>query len=357
MPRAPAQHKSHRSSPRNRHPEALDRIGEREQLRFPDAVGVREFLPRGRAAPRDPTGLLPAHPRARRLGRCPADRPQRASCFADRGGAAVPSGRRGDPPQARGGAGRGANGRASRGGHAALRGDPRPVPVLLPRLVARAGAAPAARPDPTGVRHLAGLRGADAARPRAVPPLPSPPGRGEPAGRGENSCRRGSVRTRSFPSPRRTPPASRASPSRARVDTPCPCSPTTRSPGLGRILRTVGGKTPDGARVEAVFRSHLAVVLKRMAMDGRGVAWLPLSLIGDELGDKRLVRAGGDGWPVPVEIRLVRRRATAPPAAEAFWRMACGTDNGAVSHRQCAITDWPRRMATCRRHWQCRGAG
>lgn len=33
MPRAPAQHKSHRSSPRNRHPEALDRIGEREQLR------------------------------------------------------------------------------------------------------------------------------------------------------------------------------------------------------------------------------------------------------------------------------------------------------------------------------------
>src|SRR5918995_357793 len=34
MPRAPAQHKSHRSSPRNRHPEALDRIGEREQLPF-----------------------------------------------------------------------------------------------------------------------------------------------------------------------------------------------------------------------------------------------------------------------------------------------------------------------------------
>ena len=94
--------------------------------------------------------------------------------------------------------------------------------------------------------------------------------------------------------------------------------------GLGRILRTVGGKAPDGARLETVFRSHLAVVLKRMAMDGRGVAWLPLSLIGDELGDGRLVRAGGNGWLVPVEIRLVRRRATAPPAAEAFWRMACG---------------------------------
>lgn len=92
--------------------------------------------------------------------------------------------------------------------------------------------------------------------------------------------------------------------------------------GLGRILRAVAERAPDGVRLEPVFTSHLAVVLKRMALDGRGVAWLPLSLIGDELSDGRLVRAGGDGWPVPVEVRLVRRRAPAAPAAEAFWRAA-----------------------------------
>ena len=95
--------------------------------------------------------------------------------------------------------------------------------------------------------------------------------------------------------------------------------------GLGRILRAVQMQPRDGARMEAVFTSHLAVVLKKMALDGRGLAWLPLSPIGDELRDGRLVRAGGDGWLVPVEIRLVRRRAAAPPAAEAFWR-AAGTD-------------------------------
>lgn len=98
--------------------------------------------------------------------------------------------------------------------------------------------------------------------------------------------------------------------------------------GLGRILRAVGGSASDGARLETVFTSHLAVVLKRMALDGRGVAWLPLSLIGDELGDGRLVRSGGDGWPVPVEIRLVRRRVAAPAAAEAFWQ-AAGVDGSA----------------------------
>ena len=92
--------------------------------------------------------------------------------------------------------------------------------------------------------------------------------------------------------------------------------------GLGRILRAAQGQASDGARLEAVFTSHLAVVLKKMALDGRGLAWLPLSLVGDELRDGRLARAGGDGWLVPVAIRLVRRRGTAPPAAEALWREA-----------------------------------
>jgi LysR family transcriptional regulator, hypochlorite-specific transcription factor HypT len=95
--------------------------------------------------------------------------------------------------------------------------------------------------------------------------------------------------------------------------------------GLGRILRAVHGTASDGARLEAVFTSHLAVVLKRMVLDGRGVAWLPLSLIGEELGDGRLVQAG-DGWSVPVEIRMVRRRAPETPAAEAFWRVAGAED-------------------------------
>src|SRR5829696_5075074 len=45
MPRAPAQRKSHRSSPRNRHPEALDRIGEREQLRR-NATAAKRFFKR-----------------------------------------------------------------------------------------------------------------------------------------------------------------------------------------------------------------------------------------------------------------------------------------------------------------------
>ncbi|GAA0602346.1 hypothetical protein GCM10009416_45230 [Craurococcus roseus] len=102
---------------------------------------------------------------------------------------------------------------------------------------------------------------------------------------------------------------------------PLPVLAYSEESGLGWILRSVAGKAPSGPRLETVFTSHLAVVLKRMALDVRGFAWLPLSPIGDGFGDGRLVRAGGEGWPVPVEVRLVRRRAAAA-AAEPFWQAA-----------------------------------
>src|SRR5215210_2220380 len=57
MPRAPAQHKSHRSSPRNRHPEALDRIGEREQLQAVEAERDALLAP-GRDTAPTPVAVL-----------------------------------------------------------------------------------------------------------------------------------------------------------------------------------------------------------------------------------------------------------------------------------------------------------
>jgi len=58
-----------------------------------------------------------------------------------------------------------------------------------------------------------------------------------------------------------------------------------------------------------------------MAIEGRGIAWLPQSLTREELGDGRLVEAGTGAWHIPVEIRVFRRRASEPQAAEAFWRV------------------------------------
>lgn len=102
--------------------------------------------------------------------------------------------------------------------------------------------------------------------------------------------------------------------------------------GLGRIMRSrmrsVFSDTPDAATpalpggVAVVFTAHHAVLLKTMAQEGRGVAWLPQSLIADGLRSGALVVAGGPEWNVPVEIRLYRQRAEMAAVAEGLWELS-----------------------------------
>lgn len=99
--------------------------------------------------------------------------------------------------------------------------------------------------------------------------------------------------------------------------------------GLGRIMRSrmrhLFSEGPDAAMpqgVAVVFTAHHAVLLKTMALEGRGVAWLPESLIADELKAGTLVAAGGSDWSLPVQIRLYRQRAEMSPMAEAVWELS-----------------------------------
>ena len=92
--------------------------------------------------------------------------------------------------------------------------------------------------------------------------------------------------------------------------------------GMGRIVTAARGGFPAPLALDTVFTSHLAAVLRALARDGRGAAWLPDSLIGEDMAQGRLVRAGGAGWEIPVEVRLYRPRARQSPAAEAFWALA-----------------------------------
>lgn len=89
--------------------------------------------------------------------------------------------------------------------------------------------------------------------------------------------------------------------------------------GLGRILRGVLGKQIGSLPVTTVFTAHLATVLKTMALDGRGVAWLPQSLIAGELASGQLLPAGPDAWRIALDIRLYRAPGALGEAAEHFW--------------------------------------
>ncbi|NML48143.1 LysR family transcriptional regulator [Ramlibacter sp. G-1-2-2] len=90
--------------------------------------------------------------------------------------------------------------------------------------------------------------------------------------------------------------------------------------GLGRIVRQRVGQELAG--LQAVFTAHLASVLKSMALEGRGLTWLPESLVREELASGRLAVHGPAHWVVDLEIRLYRDPAPLGAYAEAFWLAA-----------------------------------
>ncbi|MBC5768019.1 LysR substrate-binding domain-containing protein [Ramlibacter albus] len=92
--------------------------------------------------------------------------------------------------------------------------------------------------------------------------------------------------------------------------------------GMGRVVRSVLGRKLEAIPGHVIFTAHLASVLRSMALDGRGIAWLPHTLIEEDLALKRLVPAAEDAWGVDLEIRLYRQREAIGRAAEAFWHAA-----------------------------------
>jgi DNA-binding transcriptional LysR family regulator len=99
----------------------------------------------------------------------------------------------------------------------------------------------------------------------------------------------------------------------------------SQASGLGRILAAhhVAGSEAPG--LETVFTSHHAATLMSMAREGHGVAWLPRTMIEDDLATARLVRAGPEGTDITVEIRLFRSIDTRSSAATDLWNLLSGS--------------------------------
>ncbi|WP_232229884.1 LysR substrate-binding domain-containing protein [Polaromonas glacialis] len=100
---------------------------------------------------------------------------------------------------------------------------------------------------------------------------------------------------------------------------PLPVPAYSEASGLGQIMRDQLPGAFDAQRFKPVMTSHHAVLLKTMALEGRGVAWLPHSLVSAEMADGRLVGAAGQQGDVPLEVRLFRTTDALAPTAETVW--------------------------------------
>lgn len=94
----------------------------------------------------------------------------------------------------------------------------------------------------------------------------------------------------------------------------------TQGAFLGRSVRMLLKNDPLRLRLRTVYETAMAEGLKGMVLQGVGMAWIPDFCIREELTSKRLVRAGGEKWDVPLEIRLYRCSLVHKPGVEKLWR-------------------------------------
>lgn len=94
------------------------------------------------------------------------------------------------------------------------------------------------------------------------------------------------------------------------IDAPLPFLAYANNAYLDRMVDLILNQTRQALHLDKCYETDMAEGLKMMALEGRGVAFLPESAVLRELKQKQLARADGGSaaWEVNMEIRLYRER-------------------------------------------------
>ena len=94
---------------------------------------------------------------------------------------------------------------------------------------------------------------------------------------------------------------------------------------LGRLVEQIIKLAPGPLGLDPIYETDMAEGLKAMALEGHGLAFLPVSSVKKELKSRRLVRACAPGaLELTMEVRIYRElpepgRSASKPGARALW--------------------------------------
>lgn len=97
------------------------------------------------------------------------------------------------------------------------------------------------------------------------------------------------------------------------IHNPLPFLAYANNAYFGRMVDLILSQTRLPLYLDKCYETDMAEGLKMMALEGRGIAFLPESAVTRELKQKQLARAdgGANSWEVNMEIRLYRERPSA----------------------------------------------
>lgn len=94
---------------------------------------------------------------------------------------------------------------------------------------------------------------------------------------------------------------------------------------LQRGLESALAAPLRNCHLRTVFKNSMTEVLRRCVQAGFGLAWLPQSMVAEDLARAALVPAGGKEWHVPMEIRASRRNTPGVPLIDEAWAVIGST--------------------------------
>jgi LysR family transcriptional regulator, hypochlorite-specific transcription factor HypT len=104
------------------------------------------------------------------------------------------------------------------------------------------------------------------------------------------------------------------------VSRPLPLISYTETSYFGRCLALLLRRAKMQPALRPHYESDMAEVLKKMVLEGEGIAWLPKSSIQTELQSGELVPAGGKEWTLEVELRVYRDASNRNEFIDTLWR-------------------------------------
>lgn len=120
---------------------------------------------------------------------------------------------------------------------------------------------------------------------------------------------------------------------------PLPFLSYTSNAYLGRMVELILADAKRPLHLQKRYETDMAEGLKMMALEGRGIVFLPESAVTREVRQKQLARADGGQpeWEVTMEIRLYRERPTAQrpgkPVVARLWDYLVQRDTAAAKTR------------------------
>jgi DNA-binding transcriptional LysR family regulator len=88
---------------------------------------------------------------------------------------------------------------------------------------------------------------------------------------------------------------------------------------MHKVVNIILARTDEAIQLAPCYETSVSILMRKMTLQGHGMAWLPESLVAEDLASGVLVRAGAAHWSTSIEIRAYCARGASNPLLRQLW--------------------------------------